>query len=187
MDLVWRLGARMPAAEYRVFRTAFVDGVHPQTGATKRFSLIEAVDWINVIAMTPEQRVVLIRQFRVGAEEVCLEIPGGMVDPGEAPAEAAARELAEETGYVGQAWHELGSVQANPAFMNNSCHNFLATGCQQLLPTSLDAGEDIDVLLFSLQEVGRMLREGTIRHSMVIAAFFGYLQAGAPCGPLFAR
>ena len=118
-DLTWRLGTRIPAADYRVFKTAFVDGIHPRTGATKRFSLIEAVDWVNVIALTPDQQVVLIRQFRVGANEVCLEIPGGMVDPGETPAEAAARELAEETGYTAPRWHQLGRVSPNPAIMTN--------------------------------------------------------------------
>jgi ADP-ribose pyrophosphatase len=93
-DLAWKLGARIPAADYRVFTTAFVDGIHPRTGATKRFSLIEAVDWINVIAITAQQQVVLIRQFRVGTNEVCLEIPGGMVDPGEPPRASSPRRRA---------------------------------------------------------------------------------------------
>src|SRR5580700_9729230 len=98
-ELAWTLGARVPAHDYRVFRTAFVDGSHPRVG-TKRFSLIECVDWVNVIAMTDDRHVVLVRQFRVGTAEVCLEIPGGMVDEGEQPRDAAARELAEETGYT---------------------------------------------------------------------------------------
>ena len=91
--LVWRLGARLPGHDYGIFRTAFVDAEHPRGGPSKRFSLIECVDWVNVIALTPDDRVVVLRQYRPGTDEVCLEIPGGMVDPGEDARAAAAREL----------------------------------------------------------------------------------------------
>src|SRR6187200_1493558 len=120
----WRLGARYPGHDYKVFRTAFVDGTHPRCG-TKRFSLIEAVDWVNVIALTPDEQVVLIRQYRVGTAKVCLEIPGGMVDPGEDAATAAARELVEETGYTSSRWELLGTVAPNPAIMTNTLHCYL--------------------------------------------------------------
>lgn len=178
----------LPGVEdYHIFRLRRHRATSPRSGVTGTYVGIESPDWANVIPITEAGEVVLIRQYRQGIDQVILELPGGIIDPGESAATASARELAEETGYVATAWQELGSVQANPAFMNNSCHNFLATGCRLHSPTSLDAGEDIEVVLFPLPEVGRMLRDGTIRHAMVIAAFFGYLQAGEPCGPLFAR
>jgi ADP-ribose pyrophosphatase len=170
-DLTWRLGTRIPAAEYRVFKTAFVDGIHPRTGATKRFSLIEAVDWVNVIAMTPDHQVVLIEQFRVGANEVCLEIPGGMVDPGETPAEAAARELAEETGYTAPRWHQLGRLSPNPAIMTNWLYTFLAEGAVQTGPQRLEGSEVIDLHLTTLAECHAAIRDGRIDHALVVAAF----------------
>lgn len=170
-DLEWRLGARVRAHDYGIFQTAFVDGEHPRTRATKRFSLLECVDWVNVIALTDANEVVLVRQFRVGTGTLCLEIPGGMVDAGEAPAEAAARELVEETGFTARAWRPLGVVAPNPAIQSNRLHTFLATGARATHGQELDSNEVIAIELRSLAEVQRMIREGAIDHALVVAAF----------------
>jgi 8-oxo-dGTP pyrophosphatase MutT (NUDIX family) len=169
-DLRWTLGARTPAHDYRVFRTAFVDGSHPRVG-TKTFSLIESRDWVNVVALTDDARVVLVRQFRVGTGEVCLEIPGGMVDDGEDARAAAERELAEETGYTARAWRHLGTVCPNPALQGNRLHTFLATGAVRTGDQRLDSGEVLAVELRPLSEVQSAMRSGRIDHALVLVAF----------------
>ena len=169
-DLEWRLGTRYPGHDYKVFHTSFVDGTHPRVG-TKRFSLIEAVDWVNVIALTPDERVVLIRQYRVGIAKVCLEIPGGMVDPGEDALTAAARELVEETGYTAPRWELLGKVAPNPALQNNTLHSYLAFDAVRTHPQKLEGSEVVSVETTPLHDVTELLRRGEIEHALVVAAF----------------
>lgn len=170
-DLVWRLGARLPGHDYRVFKTAFVEATNPRTGAPKRFSLIESVNWVNVIALTADERVVLVRQFRAGSSSVCLEIPGGMIDGDEEPLAAAARELAEETGYTGGTLELIGDVSPNPAIQTNRLYTVLIRGVVRTHELDLDDGEHIAVETATLAEVQEKLVSGEIDHALVVAAF----------------
>lgn len=176
------MGARHPGHDYSVFTTAFVDGEHPHTGATKRFSLIDSVDWVNIIALTADRRVILIRQYRVGANEVCLEIPGGMVDAGETPGDAAARELREETGYTAAQWTQLGRVSPNPAIHTNRLYTFLATGAERTAAQHLDGSEVIEVEHATLPDCHAAIRDGRIDHALVIVAF-AHLWIGTNSAP----
>jgi 8-oxo-dGTP pyrophosphatase MutT (NUDIX family) len=170
-ELLWRLGARSLGSDYRIFKTAFVEGIHPRTGALKKFSLIECVDWVNVIALTPADEVVLIRQYRAGSNAICLEIPGGMVDEGESPLEAAKRELAEETGFTAETWRTLGTALPNPAIFNNRLHSYLALDAKLTTEQRFDTSEVIELQTTPLAEVRAMLRDGRIDHALVITAF----------------
>lgn len=170
-ELTWKLGARIPGHDYRVFTTGFVDGVHPRTGAIKRFSLIDSTDWVNVLALTADDRVVLLRQFRVGVNRVCLEIPGGMMEPGEDPITAGARELAEETGYTGGRWELLGKVAPNPALQSNALYSVLARGVVLTQPSTPDDGEVLAVETATLADCQRRLLDGEIDHALVVVAF----------------
>lgn len=144
----------------------------PRDGKHHPRVILEAPDWVNIIPVTRSGEVVLIRQFRFGVWQDSLEIPGGMVDPGEDPQAAAVRELEEETGYVPAQVIPLGWVHPNPALQSNRCHSFLALDCEQRHEGALDEGEDITVELHPRAGVPQLILSGKISHSLVVAAFY---------------
>jgi 8-oxo-dGTP pyrophosphatase MutT (NUDIX family) len=157
--------------DFPIFRLRKDRCVSPRTGAEHDFVIIEAPDWVNVIALTPEENVLVISQYRFGSGEVTLEIPGGMVDEGEDPAEAARRELREETGYEAEDWVALGSIAPNPAILTNRCYTYLARGCRPVGAAALDEREDIAVEEIGLSRIPALLAEGAITHALVGIAF----------------
>jgi 8-oxo-dGTP pyrophosphatase MutT (NUDIX family) len=139
-------------------------------GTAHQYIVLRSPDWVNVVPLTSKGEVVLIRQWRHGIEQPTLEIPGGLVDPGETPAEAAARELAEETGYRPGRLEFLGWVSPNPALFNNRCHTFLALEAEIAGPPQTEETEQIEVITCPASELPRMVRDGEINHSLVVSA-----------------
>jgi 8-oxo-dGTP pyrophosphatase MutT (NUDIX family) len=139
------------------------------------FSIVEAPDWINVIALTDENEIVLVEQYRYGIEEPTLELPGGMVDEGEHPQETSIRELKEETGYEGEKVINLGKVSSNPAMLTNYTHTYLITGCKKVADQNLDGNERINVHVIPLEEFLDLTANGEVHHSLVVAAVAKYL------------
>lgn len=170
-DLKWQLRERRDGHDYKVFRTGFADGVNPRTGATTTFSLIACPDWVNVLALTADNQVVMLRQYRPGIDQVCLEIPGGMIDPGEDPVAAGLRELAEETGYTGGVASLIGSVAPNPAIQNNWLHTVLVKGVTLTAAPTPDEGEVLAVHTQPLASVYSAIARGEIAHALVVVAF----------------
>ena len=134
------------------------------------FYVLEAPEWINVIALTPELNIVLVEQYRHGIDETTLEIPGGMVDPGEKPLEAAKRELAEETGYSASRWSLLGKSSSNPAILSNFTHLYLAEDCEKTQAQKTEGSEDIAVHTMALNTFLEFVRNGNVHHSIVLSA-----------------
>jgi ADP-ribose pyrophosphatase len=168
----WDLVSSELRDSLRIFSLRVDRAVSPRTGAAHDFYVLESGSWVNVIPITPAREVVLIRQYRHGTREVTLEIPGGIVEPHDSPQEAARRELQEETGYEAGDMIGLGFVHPNPAFLDNRCYTFLAQDARRTRHQAQDEKEDIEVLLKPLAEIPRLIREGGITHSLVIAAFY---------------
>ena len=136
---------------------------------------LDTADWVNIVAVTPDGDCVLVRQHRFGIEEVTVEIPGGIIDPGEEPLAAGMRELREETGFGGGTWHPLGYVHPNPAIQTNKTWMFLAEGVMPVGAQEPDPHEDIQVELASVEEVGFLLRAGVISHALAVVALQRWL------------
>ena len=162
------------AGDHHIFTIRQDTCQSPRTGQQHRFIVLDMPNWVNVIALTPEQKVVLIHQYRHGTEAIALEIPGGIVDEGEEAIEAAVRELREETGYEAEEWIHIGTVDPNPAFLSNRCDTFLALNASRVSDPQFDDTEDIAVAEAPIAEIPQMIQSGQITHALVIAAFYHF-------------
>jgi 8-oxo-dGTP pyrophosphatase MutT (NUDIX family) len=142
----------------------------PRSGEVHPYWRLEADSWVNVVPVTAEGQVVLVRQWRHGTRDFTLEIPGGIVDPGETPAAAGARELLEETGYGRGELIPIGSLAPNPALFGNALHAFWARDVARVAEIATSGDEETEVELVPLADLDRRVRAGEIQHALSIAA-----------------
>jgi 8-oxo-dGTP pyrophosphatase MutT (NUDIX family) len=179
----WIRGPERTLASTRIFELRAVEYRHPGRADGREFAVIVSPDWVNVVALTVEDRIVLVRQFRFGLNGFSWEVPGGIINPGEDPAAAGARELREETGYAGLRSRLLASAHPNPAIQNNRCHFVLIENVVNAHPLAWDQDEEIETLTVPAEEALAWARTGRITHSLSLCALFhfeGWYRAGRP-------
>ena len=144
----------------------------PKTNNLHPVWIMNAPTWINIIPITKDKEVILIKQYRFGKQEITVEIPGGMLNKDENPKEAAIRELLEETGYTSSNVVQIGRVTPNPALMNNYTYSFLAIDVEKTTEQKLDDMEDIELLKVNLEKIPSLIKNQKIDHALVISAFY---------------
>ena len=170
----WKLISSQTSKSFPIFALRTDRAKSPRTREEYDFYILESRDWVNVIPLTSNNDVVLVRQYRHGTRTITLEIPGGIIEGNDSPEEAAKRELREETGYHSSDMHLLGHVHPNPAFLNNTCYTYLARDVSIVGKQEQDEREDIEVVLRPMEEIPRLIRKGEITHSLILAAFYRF-------------
>lgn len=173
-DLVWRRERSERAADFRAFSVRRDWNVSPRDGEVRDFYVLEMPDWVQVVPVTPEGRLVLVEQFRQGVRRVTLEFPAGVMEPGEEPVVAAARELAEETGYRGGEAEVIGELDANTALQSNRLFIVLIEGCCATGERDQDVGEVIRTREVEPAEVDALIGASRFRDAYGTVAWDRY-------------
>lgn len=178
----WRVAGRETLFSHRLFDLRR-ESLVAETGivATREALTLDAPSWVNVIALLPGARLLLVRQWRYGIGAPTLEIPGGMVED-EEPLVAAGRELFEETGYRAGRLTYLGEVEPNPAFITNRCLTFVAEDLVRVGEPEGDGEEELVVEIVAGAEIPGLIVSGAIRHALVVAAFYLFEHAWPEAG-----
>ena len=170
LDSAWQTIKSEPGPDLIIFQARFDQVQNPRNARQMKAVVLESPDWVNIVALTPEQRVIIVRQHRFGVGYTTTEIPAGLVEPGETPHQAAIRELREETGCTTANWQYLGWVEANPAFLSNRCHLWLAQDVSITHPVEQDDGENVSAHEMTLEEIRQEIAQGTMRNAFTILA-----------------
>lgn len=177
----WRELDRETLLDCRVFRVERSHAVSPEDGGEHEFFRLRNGDWAQIVPVTADDEIVMVRQYRHGSSSIVLEIPGGLVDAGESPADAAVRECLEETGYAADAVTGLGSINPNPAYHTHRLHAFIARDVHQVAAPQITSTEQTEVVLVRVNDVRELLVSGSIDHALVAGTLWRFLYE---CGRL---
>ena len=168
----WELKKQELHSDCRIFEVFKRRFQRKSDGVEGDFFVLDTNDWVNVLAITPKEELVLVRQFRYGSQQFSLEPPGGVIEKNEDPIVAGLRELEEETGYVGQEAELIGSARPNAAILSNQCHFVLVQDAEKTADMNFDEHEELTTELHPLRNLRQMITEKKITHSIGLNAIF---------------
>jgi len=172
----WKVLNRTKVLKTPIFDIFLEHSICPRNGKGGNFYVFDIRNWVNIVAVTKEQKIVMIRQFRQGSKTYEYEIPGGLIDDTDSsPLEAGIRELREETGYAGTNGKIIGKVLPNPALQGNVCYTALVENAEKVSSTAMEDAEDIETFLVTIPELEKMIRKGEIMYGLVLNALSFFL------------
>lgn len=171
----WTVLSSEQLLDCRIFRIERTLARSPVDQSVHDFFRIRSVDFAHIVPVTENDEVVMVRQYRHGSGEMSLEVPAGLIEPGEDPSQAAARECLEETGYVAARLQSLGMLRPNPAVFTNNLHTFVAYGVRRVAAIAQTDTEHTAVELVPIDALARMLIEGVIDNALDVAVLWRFL------------
>ena len=171
----WQILSSKEMIDCFIFKVKQNTSKSPLTNREHNFYILDSKNWANIIAITPENKIIMVRQYRHGVDDITLEIPAGIMEINDpTPETTIKRELLEEAGYEAKIVIMLGSVFPNPAFLNNMCTTFVARDVIKTKEQNLDNTENIGIEEVELEKIPELIKGGKILHSLTIAAFYLY-------------
>jgi len=166
----WQISSDKKIFSKKIFTLREAECYHPVKEVKHSFFLIDTMNWINIVALTDKEEFIMVKQHRLGTDEITVETPAGLIEKNENPEIAAGRELKEETGYKPDKMIFLKKLSANPSIQNNYIYFYLALGCKKIFEQNLDEAEDIEIQILSVEQITEMIKNGSIDHSIALNA-----------------
>ena len=163
---IWKINERKSLLKTRIFEIFNFDCHLASKDINHNFYSIKLFDWVNIFALTDDNRAILVKQHRVGKDMVTLEVPAGGIDAGEDPLDAAKRELVEETGYTTDKIYLLKKISVNPAIQTNTCYFYIALDCKKTDNTDFDLAEELEVKLMDKDDLFNSMDSELIDNSL---------------------